>query len=364
MISTVTQSHFWFKVSPLSEILINHPEIEYIPCFDEIFFEYTPFPLSINQADHPNFGSMNSLFILKIPHATVQSQYGEVLINNTYIQEMIWKQNWSLLTKIIEHPSDKILQVPGKVAVITQFPFDNYFHWLTEVLARLALLEIQGIEYDWLYVPQNNKYMKTSLSLWGIDSQKILSPDENSIICADEIILPSLTTHVSFGNALFAAYVHPELLKYVRNKLLAQTLLKFSHLAFPSKVFISRKDAPIRNIINEDEVFQEFEKHGFVRYQLSQLSVPEQIMLFHNAKIIVSPQGTSTANIIFCTPKTKIIELFQGLNDCTFWYISQILNLDYTPVATTTFITDYYQAWTSHTYMPPAIIKQVLSYLP
>jgi len=358
------QANFWFKITPLKKILEQYPDITYIACSQEHFFEYEPFPLSINQANHPNIGSINPTYILKIPNGTVQSTWGEVLVNNdTYIQEMIWKNNWGILNNIKEYDSKNIIHVSGKVAVITQFAFYNYFHWLTEVLARLALLEIQGIEYDWLYVPQDNKYMKTSLELWGIDTNKILSPSKDTIITADEIILPSLVANVSFGNALNAAYVHPELLKYVQNKLLSKAKHIYTDLAFAKKIFISRKDAPFRKIINEDEVFNELQKYGFILYELTKLSVPEQIMLFHNAEIIVTPQGTSAANIIFCTPKTKIIELFQGLNDCTFWYISQILSLNYTPIATTEFIDNYWQAWHSDTYIPISIIQTLASQL-
>jgi hypothetical protein len=357
------ESNFWFQVAPLEKILNDHTEIEYIRCFDQTLFEYKPFPLSINLANHPHVGSINSNFILKIPHATVQSQYGEVLVDNTYIQEMIWKNNWGILQNICQHSKNEIIKVPGRVAVITQFPFYNYFHWLTEILARLALLELQNISYDWLYVPQDSNYMKSSLDLWGIDQSKIISPDKSAIFTADEIILPSLVSNMSFGNALCAAYVHPELLRYVRNKLLLAAQKKYSHLSFSKKVFISRKDAPIRKIINEDEIFTEFEKYGFVRYELTKLSAQEQIILFHTAEIIVTPQGTSSTNTIFCTPETKIIELFQGLNDCTFWYIAQILNLNYTPIATTEFACDYFQGWQSDTYMPPSIIQKVMEYL-
>lgn len=357
------QHSFWFNVAPLKKILACHPEIQYIHCFDETFFEYKPFPLSIDQSYHPHIGAINPTYILKIPNGIVQSKYGEVLIDNTYIEEMIWKENWGTIKDIKKHDTNKVIKIPGRVAVITQFAFYNYFHWLTEILARLALLELQGIEYDWLYVPQDSKYMKTSLELWGIDNQKIISPCNDSVIMADEIILPSLTANLSFKNALFAAYTHPELLKYVRNKLLSSAIKKYSHITFPSKIFISRKDAPIRKIINEDEIFNELKPYGFVRYELSKLSVQEQIILFHNAELIVSPQGTSTANIIFCDQTTKIIELFQGLNDCTFWYISQFLNLNYTPLATTDFFTDYYQAWTSDTYMPLSTIEKIVSCL-
>ena len=61
--------------------------------------------------------------------------------------------------------------------------------------------------------------------------------------------------------------------------------------------------------------------------------------------------------------KTKIIELFQSLCDCTFWYISQIFNLDYVPVQTVRFETDFIKAWKTDTYMPIDIIDKVKNYL-
>ena len=82
-------------------------------------------------------------------------------------------------------------------------------------------------------------------------------------------------------------------------------------------------------------------------------------MLFHQADVIVSFQGTGLANCIYCTKKTKIIELFQGLCDCTFWYITQIFHLDYTPIQTIQFESDFMKAWKSDTSVPTAVIEKV-----
>jgi hypothetical protein len=97
-----------------------------------------------------------------------------------------------------------------------------------------------------------------------------------------------------------------------------------------------------------------------VRYELERLSVAQQILLFHNAETIISPQGTGLANCIFCTPKTQIIELFQGLNDCTFWYLSQELGLNYTPIKTIEFSTNYFTGWSDNTRMPLNIIEKMI----
>ena len=63
---------------------------------------------------------------------------------------------------------------------------------------------------------------------------------------------------------------------------------------------------------------------------LSQLSLLEQVHIFNQASIIVSPHGAGLSNLAFCNPQTKVIEIFHPdyVNVC-YWSISHLLNLDY-----------------------------------
>ena len=360
--SHINRTH-WFQFVSLSNIIFHHPEIKSQSCSESLEFTFKPFPLSIDHNRQPYHGFLLPTFIVKIPQGIVQGMNGLVLIDNQCIEEMIWRGcpgNYLVAQKI--EPS-MIQKVNGRMAVITQPAYDNYFHWHTEILSRLALLEIQGTEYDYLYVPQKSKFMRETLKMWGIPESKIIAPtSEDFAIQADEIILPSLVCNSNHGWTHFVNYVRPELLAYVKNKLFSSVKQK-DNINFSKKIFISRKDAPFRKVINEDEVFEKFKPYGFERYELSKLSVAEQIVLFNQAEIIVSAQGTGLANSIYCTQKTKIIELFQSLCDCTVWYISQIFNLDYVPVQTVRFETDFIKAWKTDTYMPIDIIDKVKNYL-
>lgn len=359
--NTINKIH-WFKITPLAEILKKHSGIQCQFYNDKIFFNFKPFPLSIDYSKQPNQGFLFPIFILTIPNGIVQGIQGLVLINNQCIDEMIWRDCSSFCMSSHKIPSENIILVSGKVAVLTQPAHENYFHWMTEILARLAFLEKEGVDYDYVYVPQKSKFMRETLQMWGIPEEKIIAPtSEDFAIQADELILPSLVSNSNHGWTQFVNYIRPELVEYVKNKLLS-VAQKQQFVDMPKRIFISRKDAPFRKIINEDEVFAQFEPYGFVRYELSKLSVVEQIMLFHQAEIIVSPQGTGLANSIFCTPDTKIIELFQGLCDCTFWYISQTFNLNYTPIQTIPFENNFLKAWRRDTSMPPLIIEKVKQY--
>jgi hypothetical protein len=356
----INKTH-WFNFTPLLNIISLHPEITYKICTPAIPFDFKPFPLSIDQSKQPFKGFLYSTFVVNIPNGVVRGMQGIILIDRQCINEMIWRDcpNTYLIAQKI-HAED-IQKVQGKVAVITQPAYDNYFHWHTEILSRLALLDMQGVQYDYLYVPQTSKFMRETLAMWGISEEKIIAPtSEKFAVQADEIILPSLVCNSNHGWTQFVNYVRPELLEYVKNKLFKTAQEKnINRSEFSRKIFISRKDAPIRKVLNEDDVFEMFQNLGFERYELSKLSVAEQIMLFHQAEIIVSFQGTGLANSIYCNKKVKIIEMFQGLCDCTFWYISQILGLDYTPIQTIMFEPEFMKAWTADTYVPVSAIEKV-----
>ncbi len=357
--TSVMHAKSWFDILPIADVVKQNVNVTYQKCFDEINFEYQPFPLLINQEIHPNKGFFKETFILHILNATVQN-YGLVLVGNIFIEELIWKNFRHNLAHVRWYNRNKIVRVPYKVAVVGQAACHNYFHWLTEILCRLALLEMQGVAYDYLYVPCDLHFMQESLALWGIDFSKIIPAHPNLCVQADTVIVPSLVSNVSFGGVLGACYVQMHLLNYVKQKLLTAALQHQPSVKLAPKVFISRKDAPQRKVINEDEVFSLFEQQGFVRYELDKLSVVDQILLFHHAQVVVSPQGTGLANTIFCKKGTKIIELLQGLNDCTFWYLSQDLGLDYTAVPTTNFLQNYYDAWATNTSMDLVVIKKLL----
>lgn len=357
----VNKTH-WFNFVPLVDILQKHSEISYTLAGEKVVFDYKPFPLSIDHSKQPFKGYLLSTFILKIPHAVVQGMNGLILIDNKIIDEMVWRACPTAYGPELQASQGEKNKALGKVAVITQPAYGNYFHWTIEVLARLALLEKENIEYDYLYVPQTSKFMRDSLKMWGISEEKIIAPTSDDFaIQADEIILPSLVSNSNHGWTQFVNYIRPELVEYVKNKLL-QNAQNSEYKNFSKKIFISRKDAPFRKLINEDEIFHALEKYGFERYELSKLTVVEQIQLFTQAEIIVSPQGTGLANSIYCNQTTKIIELFQGLCDCTFWYIAQDFGLNYIPVQTINFEHNFLKAWRGDTAMPVTVVEKIKKY--
>lgn len=387
---TTIQSHD-FNLITVQDLLSQRPDIEYIKCHDIEKFEYHPFPLSEYPELQPHKGLLAETFILKIPHGQVCSVHGWIKVDNNIIHDFIL-HHYSLdahINFLNKTPFHNLKKIKGKVAVIT-LSFDVCFgHWIYNILGRLALLETQNIEYDWLYVAYDKPYMKETLALWGIDPNKIIQPfNENNYIEADELIVPShigvrtpephqyrlnwipielyckkwginpegiklnLNTMnpkydklppetISIDNyflhsvPISGLYIGNWLITSFRNKFLP--LIQNNSYNFSKRVFISRQDALSRKIINEEEIFNVFEKYGFKKYVLSSLSIKEQIALFHQAETVVATNGSSLTHIIFAQSNTNIIEIFLTRPDSCFYNLSKLAQLNHYCIKTTTF---------------------------
>lgn len=337
------RDNVWFKILPLEKILEQSRKIVCHKCFGEVAFEFDSFPLS---SLIPHKGYFKECFILEIPRGQVQGKEGFVVIDDTIPQEMVWADRYTHLEKIIKIKNENAQKISGRVAVIAQEGYFNYCHFINELLGRLAILEIHAIEYDWLYVPFDSKFIRDGLKLWGIDESKIISPtDKNFCIQADTVILPSLVLNTNNGFRHAGVNAHPYTLQYVKEKLLSKIENKVDTSNFSKKIFISRRDAPARRILNEDEIFELFKAQGFERYDMGKMSIEEQITLFAQAEMVVGEHGAGLTNILFCKEGTKVIELFQALIDTSFWFPAQIFNLDYTPVNTLGINAHYFANW-------------------
>lgn len=329
-------------------LLQKNPTITYQKCHDATSFQLKPFPWSLWNHQHPHKGIFAQTFILTIPDGRAYTEYGFVIIDEKYMLRELMLPNYYFhhsINLINESIGGKVRKVAGRVAVITRRDAGTYGHWIIDILGRIALLEIMGIDYDWLYIPYNKPFMKETLELWGIDTEKIIDPSEEfSAIQADELIVPSLVSkRIPTKGEYFSSYTpltvyYPSwATEYIRNKYIPLLSQNNRNNNFAKRIFISRNDSAVRRIINEDDVFELFKPFGFERYKLSALSFIEQLDLFHNAEIIISPNGSGLSNIMFCKPTTRIIEIFQARADSSFYNLAQTIGLDYSYIATSSF---------------------------
>jgi capsular polysaccharide biosynthesis protein len=98
----------------------------------------------------------------------------------------------------------------------------------------------------------------------------------------------------------------------------------------PKRIFLSRRGAPDRHVVNEDEVMALLEPQGFVALQGEQLSLSEQIRLFRGATHIVAPHGGALTNLMHARGG-HLLELFQASHGVRpeFFQLAAINGLDY-----------------------------------
>ena len=79
----------------------------------------------------------------------------------------------------------------------------------------------------------------------------------------------------------------------------------FSKYGLPSthrqtkRIFVTRRDASLRRMLNEDAVSRLLARYGFEDYELSRLSLREHVELFHQAEIVIGTHGAGLSSIVF-----------------------------------------------------------------
>ena len=364
-VSTFLQASRIYQRS-LSEFVKEFPQSSYLQCTNNYSFNHAPFPLYPEDSKFfPSQGEHADIFLLEASKASVLFDVsGYVYINDSFIKETQIK-NLSSFHKsnfVDRKNPSRITKIPGRVAIVSHLYPYCYGHWIFDVLGQLALLEINNIEYDYLCIPYYTKFMQQSLDIWGIDRSKIVPIVYGATIQADSVIMATAISQDKPGVRVSCNYYHDFLLMYVRNKMIdGVNSLSEKSYNFPEKIFISRKGAKgKRSVLNEDEVFELFKPYGFVRYELEHLSVSQQILLFNNAKTVISFVGSGAANILFCKPGTNYVEITQKMVDATFFFVSDTCKLKYSFINDSTFVDNGGGIWASPEPFPLHKIEKFL----
>ncbi|RTQ94287.1 glycosyltransferase family 61 protein [Lysinibacillus telephonicus] len=185
----------------------------------------------------------------------------------------------------------------------TRYAKHNYFHWMFEELPRFMLLKYLDIVPDfYLSSFSGEEYQVETLKLIGVDLEKILPSSASSEIFylkAKKLIVP-------YNPANDFGYIPSWIVNFLENLFSKELLQDFNS---PRKIYISREDAKVRRIVNEDECIGNLIKLGYKKVTLSNYTVLEKAKLFYNATHIISPYGAALANLVFCRNNTRIIEI-------------------------------------------------------
>jgi capsular polysaccharide biosynthesis protein len=99
---------------------------------------------------------------------------------------------------------------------------------------------------------------------------------------------------------------------------------------YPSRILVCRGVRNSRNVTNRKEVIDALSSLGFAAVQPEKLKIDDQAMIFSRAEYIVVEFGAAMANVMFCRPGTKVVEIIaEGQHDPWSAHLCAMLGLNY-----------------------------------
>jgi Glycosyltransferase 61 len=199
-----------------------------------------------------------------------------------------------------------------------------YAHWIYEALTRLEALEYYSQKTGKkpiLIIDKNPPTWEIrSLELMGYRPEDYIEWNGHRAKI-NELVICSKRREGGRASIKACHWVKERILSNVDTYANPNVLLS-------PKIFISRRKANARRILNEEELINTLAKMDFVPYVLEDLDFSDQVKLFAQAKFIIAPHGGGVTNIIF-SQNLSLIELF-GQKISHFYYtVAQGLGFDY-----------------------------------
>jgi hypothetical protein len=189
----------------------------------------------------------------------------------------------------------------GKGFIFSAQSWENYYHFVVDCAVRYVGLDESGAIADCSIILDGppNRWQGEYLELLGIDrSACILAPGagEPPLRVADLVIAsPHRARFACSGKAIAR---------------LRARMLEAVGVTGPRperRIYVSRKSAARRRLLNGDEVIALAERNGFETFVLEDLSVAEQVRLFSEAHTIMGPHGAGLTNLVYAH-RPKLIE--------------------------------------------------------
>jgi capsular polysaccharide biosynthesis protein len=174
---------------------------------------------------------------------------------------------------------------------------DNYSHWLSRSLLKLALLEGAADALPLLVNEDLRPHQREYLQLLGIPEARLLKVPRGQVIRCRELVVPTTLRN------------HPRMaagLQWIRQRL---GRLLAPQSAANDLLYASRRDAARRKMLNEADLEEALAGLGFRVIVAGSMSVSEQIAAFSRARLIVAPHGAALTNLVFAPPGAAAIEI-------------------------------------------------------
>lgn len=296
-----------------------------------IVIESCPDTLKTRTADLP------ALNVYELSKAQVADDKGHVLdgrffpIAETFVQRDLQPSPVLNRWRARKH---QVLQYEDLAVLGSEVSENNYYHWVIEALPRLELIRLAGIPVSKYLIHCSLAFQKDLLGLAGIGKGEIVPLERGITYTAKRLVVPSLLNNsyslrTGSYSHYFAKYFHPWVCGFY-DRIANAATTQVDRIKGPARVFISRKHASVRRLVNEDDVVHTLRQASFQVSFLEEMSVIDQIRTFRDAEVVVAPHGAGLTNLVFGSKRLAVFELFcSNYAPNFYWLLANEKGQDY-----------------------------------
>lgn len=194
---------------------------------------------------------------------------------------------------------------------------DNFFHWMSECLPRVAYLE--AMNFGGMYIiPKKIRFIVESMVAMGVSQARMAVYQPDTI--AKNLVVFEKTPFTALQH-------HSDAFFYVRAKMRAA-----SHGSYGGKRIYCHREHT-RRVLNLEAVCEVCAQYGFTFLDFEKLTFFEQVAAVANAEILVGPHGAGMLHAWFMPKNATVIEFFspEYVNYTMLPFI-KFININYIPL--------------------------------
>lgn len=311
-------SNFFLKFIKIKD-LRNNPDETVVVIKEPLVFEIDFSNYNIDSDPYwKSFKTFteNTIFYSVIPNASIVSKgivvntNNEVVLESTIFQLEYLNELYS--NHLVHFKNILPKSKKNKVLPLLNRLDNNYYHWTMESLMRVLLVynKPEFKDYQVLIKQGGSRFMMESLKfLFQFTEKQIITKSILDIIQTDSTMVVSFP-HIRNKHTQMTNIYYPWIIQEF-NRFAHKRIIESGHdiQSTPKHILISRRNAHLRRIINEDEFLKKLEEHNFKLVYLEKLTFIEQVSLFYGAEKVIAVHGAGIANIIY-GKNPLLIELF------------------------------------------------------
>lgn len=239
--------------------------------------------------------------LVVVPGARVRDAVGFVFLPDGSI---CFQGNW-FKPYLTQNPSyqarfRKKRFIKGDVFSLLGLWSGEFYHWFHDTLPRLwNSLPYLPAHARFLINDRPKSFQLDSLAALGVSADRLEHQADRGDAVIERLWFATPAGHTTFSAA--------DSLRQIADQL--KSAFGFEHLSGRQRIYISRRKAAVRRVLNESEIEPLLKSYGFQVIVMEDIPFREQVEVCATANVLIGPHGAGLTNLLYCGQKSKIGEI-------------------------------------------------------